>query len=180
MLYRLDRIPAIALALIGLMACIISLIRVEASHWKRSGIFLVLLLALGPGLLVNALFKDHWGRPRPREVQQFGGNKQFLHPWQKGRDGNGRSFPSGHAAAAFYMAAPYFIYRRANRRFAHVWLIGGIAFGLLMSAARITQGAHFLSDNLWAWGMVQLTAVCLYYLLGLDQEVAAPSPAEPR
>ena len=24
--------------------------------------------ALGPGLVVNVLFKDHWGRPRPREV----------------------------------------------------------------------------------------------------------------
>jgi membrane-associated PAP2 superfamily phosphatase len=34
----------------------------------------------------------------------------------------------------------------------------------------VTQGGHFLSDTLWAWGMVHLTAVALYYLLKPDQD----------
>jgi membrane-associated PAP2 superfamily phosphatase len=164
-LYRLDRTPAIALALFGLAACAASFFREDMRHWRRSGAFLVLLLALGPGLMVNAVFKDHWGRPRPREIVQFGGQKQFLHPWQKGEDGKGRSFPSGHASAAFYMTAPFFIYRRSNKRRARLWLTGGLIFGVLMSMARITQGGHFLSDNLWAWGMVHLTALFLAALL---------------
>jgi len=175
-LYRLVRIPCIALAVFGLSASLFSLYRRDLRHWRRSGIFLVLLLLLGPGLIVNVVFKDHWGRPRPREIVQFGGQKQFLHPWQKGEDGKGRSFPSGHASAAFYMSAPFFVYRRSNKRFARFWLAGGLTFGVLMS---ITQGGHFLSDNLWAWGMVHLTAVFLYYLLKLDQEVSAPLAAEP-
>lgn len=168
-LYRLDRIPAIILALFGLVACIASFIRPDLRHWRRSGAFLVLLLALGPGLLVNAVFKDHWGRPRPREIVQFGGKKQFLHPWQKGIDGQGRSFPSGHASAAFYLTAPFFIYRRSNKRLARTWLAGGLVFGVVMSIARITQGGHFLSDNLWSWGIVHLTALALAYCLGLDR-----------
>jgi membrane-associated PAP2 superfamily phosphatase len=77
------------------------------------------------------------------------------------------------------MAAPYFIYRRSNKRLARTWLAGGLIFGVFMSIARITQGGHFLSDNLWAWGMVHLTAVFLYYLLKLDQEVSAPLAAKP-
>jgi membrane-associated PAP2 superfamily phosphatase len=121
--------------------------------------------------MVNVVFKDHWGRPRPREIVQFGGQKQFLQPWQKGEDGKGRSFPSGHASAAFYMTAPFFIYRRTNKQLARIWLAGGLTFGLLMSIARITQGGHFLSDNLWAWGMVHLTALALCYILGLDRAV---------
>jgi lipid A 4'-phosphatase len=32
---------------------------------RRAAIFLLLALALGPGLLVNTVFKDHWGRARP-------------------------------------------------------------------------------------------------------------------
>lgn len=164
-LYRLDRIPAVALALFGLAACVASFYRQDLLQWRRAGIFLVLLLALGPGLMVNAVFKDHWGRPRPREIVQFGGQKQFLHPWQMGEDGNGRSFPSGHASAAFYMTAPFFIYRRRNKRLARIWLLGGLCFGLLMGMARITQGGHFLSDNLWAWGMVHLCALLLAALL---------------
>jgi membrane-associated PAP2 superfamily phosphatase len=168
-LYKLDRIPAFALALFGLAAYVASFFRPDWRHWRRWGAFLVLLLALGPGLMVNAVFKDHWGRPRPREIVQFGGKKQFLHPWQRGEDGNGRSFPSGHSSAAFYMAAPFFIYRRSNKRLARVWLLGGLTFGILMSIARITQGGHFLSDTLWAWGMVQLVALALYYGMGLEQ-----------
>jgi lipid A 4'-phosphatase len=175
-LYRLDRIPAIAVAFAGLVLLVISFWRPDKSIWKRRGAFLVLLLALGPGLLVNSIFKEHWGRPRPREIVQFGGKKEFLHPWQKGISGNGRSFPSGHASAAFYMTAPYFIYRHSRKRLAYAWLAGGLFFGLLMSIARISQGGHFLSDNLWAWGMVHLCAITLAALLKLDRVPTTSSP----
>jgi membrane-associated PAP2 superfamily phosphatase len=47
---------------------------------------------------------------------------------------------------------------------------GGILYGILMGVARISQGGHFASDILWAWGVVHLTAVALYYLMGLDRE----------
>jgi membrane-associated PAP2 superfamily phosphatase len=174
-LYRLDRIPAFTLALFGLAACAASFFRQDLLPWRRSGAFLVLLLALGPGLMVNTVFKDHWGRPRPRDIVEFGGQKQFLQPWQKGEEGKGRSFPSGHAASAFYMASPFFIYRRTNKRLARIWLAGGLVFGLLMSTARITQGGHFLSDNLWSWGMVHLTALLLCYCMGFDRADSAPA-----
>jgi membrane-associated PAP2 superfamily phosphatase len=176
--YRLDRIPSFFLALFGLAAGAASYFRKELKQWRRSGVFLVLLLALGPGLMVNAVFKDHWGRPRPREITQFGGKKQFLQPWQKGEDGKGRSFPSGHASAAFYMSAPFFIYRRSNKRLALFWLTGGLIFGILMSFARITQGGHFLSDNLWAWGMVHLCALALAALLKVEREPTAASVSD--
>jgi lipid A 4'-phosphatase len=157
-LYRLDRTPAIVLSVFGLAMFLLSYARRDFCRWRRAGIFLVLLLVLGPGLLVNTVFKDHWGRPRPREVLEFGGNKQFLQPWQKGEEGKGRSFPSGHSSAAFYMAAPYLIYRRT-----------GMLFGIIMSIARITQGAHFLSDTLWSFGMVALSALLLAALLKLEE-----------
>jgi membrane-associated PAP2 superfamily phosphatase len=166
--YRLDRIPSISLGVVGLAAFLMSFARSAFYRWRRPGAFLVLLLILGPGLLVNTLFKDNWGRPRPRDVVEFGGKKQFLHPWQKVEDGTGRSFPSGHSSAAFYMAAPYLIYRRTDRRRAYAWLAGGLLFGIVMSVARITQGAHFLSDTLWAFGMVALCALLLAALLNLD------------
>lgn len=178
LLYRMDRIPAVCLALVGLAIFLGSFFRRELLRWRRPGAFLVLLLLLGPGLLVNALFKDHWGRPRPREIVQFGGSREFRQPWHKGEDGAGRSFPSGHGSAAFYMAAPYFVYRRSKIRTARIWLAAGVLFGILMSIARIAQGGHFLSDNLWAWGMVHLTAVLLVYGLKLDRAGSAASTSE--
>ncbi|MDD2897408.1 MAG: phosphatase PAP2 family protein [Desulfuromonadaceae bacterium] len=177
LLYVLDRGPSIALGASGLVAAIIGYLSPLRRSWIRPGLFLVILLILGPGLIVNTVFKDYWGRPRPREIVQFGGTKEFLHPWQKGIAHKGRSFPSGHASAAFYLSAPFFIYRRKKPEIARAWLIGGLCFGFLMSAARITQGGHFLSDNLWAWGMVHLIAVALYYLLRLDRDEAPTAAA---
>ena len=174
LLYLLDRLPSIGLGLCGLAAAIIGGIYKQRSNWIKPGLFLVILLALGPGLIVNSVFKEYWGRPRPREIVQFGGKKEFLQPWQKGVAHDGRSFPSGHSSAAFYLTAPFFIYRRRKPRVARTWYIGGLSFGLMMSVARITQGGHFLSDNLWAWGMVHLIAVALYYLLRLDRDETLP------
>jgi membrane-associated PAP2 superfamily phosphatase len=161
LLYRLDRYPALVVALFGLCAAIYGSYYPKWHHWRRQGIFLVLLLALGPGLIVNVVFKNHWGRPRPREITQFGGTKAFLQPWQPGINGQGRSFPCGHASAAFYLTAPFFIYRRKKTAVARRWLFGGTLFGLLMGYARIAQGAHFTSDVLWSAGMVYLVAMAL-------------------
>ena len=172
LLYRMDRIPALTLASTGLLAILWGMLKPSRRHWIRPGFFLVLLLAFGPGLLVNAVFKDHWGRPRPREVIEFGGEKQFLQPWQKGVAGQGRSFPSGHTSAAFYTFAPFFILRRNRPGQARAWLFGGLLFGVLMTIARTTQGGHFLSDNLWSLGIVYLSSLALASLLKPDLPAA--------
>ncbi len=176
MLYQFDRWPAVMLACSGLAAALIGWFSKRRRSWVRPGLFLVILLALGPGLIVNSVFKEFWGRPRPREIVQFGGTKDFLQPWQKGVSHGGRSFPSGHSSAAFYLSAPFFVLRRRKPRMAAWWMAGGLLFGILMSIARISQGGHFLSDTLWAWGMVHLLAVALYYLLRLHHD-ETPSAA---
>lgn len=167
-LYLSDRTPAIILAASGLLMAGYSYIKPSLKQWRKTGVFLALFLIIGPGLIVNAGFKDHWGRPRPREIVQFGGKKEFLQPWQKGVSGGGRSFPSGHSSAAFFMIAPFFIYRRKKPGTARNWLIGGMIFGVLMSITRIIQGAHFLSDNLWAFGIVYLVGLWLAAAMKLD------------
>lgn len=168
-LYYIDRWPAVLLALGGLVAAWRGWRDATRKRWIRPGLFLVVALIIGPGVLVNMVFKDHWGRPRPREIVQFGGPRVFQQPWEKGKAREGRSFPSGHGSAAFYLFAPFFIYRHNRPSVALRWLAGGICFGLLMSVARIAQGGHFLSDNLWAFGMVYLTGLLLAAVMGLDR-----------
>jgi hypothetical protein len=46
----------------------------------RAALFLAVTLALGPGIVTNLIFKDHWGRPRPIDVTEFGGSDRFM-PW---------------------------------------------------------------------------------------------------
>ena len=146
------------------------------ARWRKASIFTVLLLVIGPGLIVNPILKDHWGRPRPRQVEQFGGKMPFHEVWQPGRAGKGKSFPCGHASGAFFFVAPYFILRRRHPRRALLFLFGGLGFGTLMGAARIIQGGHFLSDVVWSAGIVYLTAAALAYLLKLDGVKPAAVP----
>lgn len=164
-LYRLDRIPALILSTSAIASAAWGLADMRRRHLVRPGLYLVLVLALGPGLLVNVILKDHWGRPRPRDIVQFGGKMEFQQPWQPGIPGKGRSFPSGHSSAAFYIATPYLVYRRSRAVYAGFWLAGGILFGIAMSYARIAQGGHFLSDTLWSFGLVWITALLLSPLL---------------
>ncbi len=138
--------------------------------YRRIYLFFILLMLIGPGLVVNSVFKEHWGRPRPREIVQFGGQKTFLKVWQKGQSGNGSSFPSGHASMGFFLLSPYFLLRRRFKKWAWTFLGLGLGFGLLMGLVRMMQGGHFASDVLWAGGMVYLCALgclmpCVYISL---------------
>ena len=83
-------------------------------------IYLLLLLLIGPGLVANGLLKEHWGRARPREVVEFGGQKQFtpaLVP--TAQCATNCSFVSGHAAMGFYPLGMAWATRRRR------WLAGG-------------------------------------------------------
>jgi len=143
--------------------------------WRRPALFLVLVAALGPGLLVNGIFKDHYGRPRPREVQELGGQERFLPVWVRGTDPQAKSFPCGHCSMGFYLSVPWLVLRRRRRALAAAFLVAGVAAGGVLGVARMMAGGHFLSDVLWAGGMVWIVALVLYRLLDPDR---AAEPAE--
>jgi lipid A 4'-phosphatase len=174
-LYHFGIYPSFLIASGSLLLIISSFISARTVAYRKLATFLLLLMLLGPGLLVNSVFKDHWGRPRPRQMQIFGGDRQFHQVWERGEAGKGMSFPSGHASAAFYLIAPYFVLRRRSPKQAAAALAGGIGYGLLMGIARMVQGGHFPSDVLWAGGVVYLVGLALYYLLGLHREEGAAS-----
>jgi len=113
-------------------------------------LFIVLCFALGPGLTVNMIFKDHWGRPRPRQVVELGGNQTYLPPLAPGEPGKGKSFPCGHSSVGFTYAAAFFIFRERRPRLAFLMLTGGLILGGMMGIGRMAAGGHFFSDVLWS------------------------------
>jgi len=159
--YRYGNIPGLILASLGLLGFIFSFFYRRLSHFRKLGLFLCLVMLLGPGLVVNAAFKHHWGRPRPRQVQEFGGNQRYLPVWQKGIEGEGKSFPSGHASVGFYLFAPFFFLRRNRKGWGILFLGLGISYGLFMGVGRMVQGGHFPSDVLWAGGLTYFAALIL-------------------
>ena len=123
---------------------------------RRGLLFLFLVMAIGPGLVVNEVFKAESGRARPATVQQFEGTRQFTPAFEPSDQCSSNcSFVSGHAAMGFFFLALAWVLR--DRR----WLYWGAAIGLLVGLGRMMQGAHFLSDVLFGYPVVYLTALLL-------------------
>lgn len=129
---------------------------------RLGGLFLALLLIIGPGLLVNASLKSVWGRPRPLQCAEFGGEKAFLPvgEWASQSFPNS-SFPSGHAAVAFYLMGLGFVVSPRQPWLRWSCFAGGMAYGVAMGLTRVLQGGHFLSDVLWAGALVYFVGVGL-------------------
>ncbi|MCB1118411.1 MAG: phosphatase PAP2 family protein [Chlamydiia bacterium] len=133
--------------------------------YKKECLAVVLTLVLGAGLLVNVLLKDHWGRPRPRQVTEFGGTqvfRPFYSPNFFHQTEPCRSFPSGHAANGFFFFAPALAARRHNyTKTAAACFVLALTLGGALSYTRMAQGGHFFSDVLAAayimWGMSLLS-----------------------
>lgn len=166
-LYRYGAYPSLAIGAIAGLIVVAGFFFPALERFRHQALFLFLLLIIAPGILVNSVFKDHWGRPRPRQVDIFGGAMSFHQPWEPGPAPRNASFPAGHPSVAFYLSSPYFILREKNRRQALFWLWGGILYGVIMGVARIIQGGHFVTDVIWSAGFLYLTAIALASLQGI-------------
>jgi membrane-associated PAP2 superfamily phosphatase len=169
-LYRWAAIPAVLIGAVSLLVLLLGLVQPRYALLRRQAVFMLFFLALGPGLTVNMLFKEQYGRARPREIVEFGGNQQFTNFWQPGKAGTNSSFPSGHAAIAFATMTPWFVLRDRQQRAAAGFLVLGVLFGSLVGIARILQGGHFPSDILWAGGLLYLIGGILALLMRLDSD----------
>jgi lipid A 4'-phosphatase len=114
----------------------------------RAIVFLIATLALAPGLFVNVMLKDHWGRPRPIDVTQFGGDQHFVAWWDpRGDCPNNCSFVSGDVSGAFWAVAPAALAPPQWRALAYG---AAFALGAGMAALRMMAGGHFFSDVVFA------------------------------
>jgi membrane-associated PAP2 superfamily phosphatase len=142
------------ISLVVLLGSLLFLITASVvKKYKKYRIYAVFVLStfiLAPALLVNAVFKDHWGRPRPDALVNFGGHEHYVPPLKYNASGEGKSFPSGHSSVGFSLLAFWFIWRRKSQRVNHLLFISIMTFGVLMGLSRMASGAHFLSDVFWS------------------------------
>ena len=107
---------------------------------RKQAAIILLSLLLGPGLIVNTVFKDHWGRPRPYQVMRDG---KVFSPVYEPHWGNSssNSFPCGHGSIGFFVGVP--LLARGRRKAGATLSLG---FGTLVGLVRMLQGGHYLSD----------------------------------
>jgi lipid A 4'-phosphatase len=146
----------------------------------RSVVYLLLVLIVGAGLIVNLAFKDQFGRARPRDIVEFGGTKLYTPPFVvSGECDKNCSFSSGEGAAGFFALA---LAQALSRR--RIWLISAFGFGVLTSFCRVATGAHFFSDTVVSFFVMLIVGdVLYYYLVSTEREplvalpLALPSPS---
>ncbi len=126
-------------------------------------LYVALVIAIGPGLLVNVVLKDNSHRPRPVTIQDFGGQVPYAPPFDfTGACDENCSFVSGDPAIGFALLAPALLLPAGRRR-------TGVAAALVLGAAlgimRMLQGAHFLSDVFFCGIVVAATVLVLRWAM---------------
>lgn len=133
--------------------------------------FVAGLYLLGPGLLVNGILKNNWGRARPAQTLDFGGQADFTPFWQiTDQCRSNCSFVSGEGSAAVALAVSVFVLLAALRPQPATGLRRALqALALVLAAAglfqRLATGRHFLSDTVFAVLVVAGVALVLRRLL---------------
>src|SRR5262249_4473180 len=141
---------------------------------RKALVFLVASMAAGPGLLANTILKDEWGRARPVQIEAFGGAHHFTPAPLPAAEGERNcSFVPGPPAPRFSLVAFAFLLPPGRSR--RCGIVAALGFGALVGLGRIAQGAHFLSDVLYAGLLVYGVTALLYWWIVDSNSLAAPS-----
>jgi membrane-associated phospholipid phosphatase len=140
------------------------LARPERPSFVRPNVtaFLLWSLVLGPGLLVNGILKNFWGRPRPSAIAAFGGDAPYVEVWRITTFcTHNCSFVSGETSSAVWLVAVALVLPKRWRLPA---ILVGFLYAGLVSANRIAFGGHFASDVLLSFGLTLLVIALLHRL----------------
>jgi lipid A 4'-phosphatase len=168
-------VPAVfrILVIAALSAWLVLAFRKKALQWRLPLAFVVMAGTLGPGIVVNNGFKDNWQRARPYQVQEFGGAAQFTRAAvMTDQCDNNCSFVSGHVACGVFLASLMLVNPRRQR----LWAVIGISAGWVIGFARMSAGAHWLSDVLWAFPITLISSWIVWKFLLLAYP---PKPISP-
>jgi lipid A 4'-phosphatase len=174
-------IPPITVGLVAgaLLLILINMVRRRplGPFHNRRLVYFIAVVAIGPGLVVNVVLKDNWGRARPRDVVEFGGDRQFTPAFiVSDQCPRNCSFVAGHPSMAFALFALVLLMARRRQEL----LLGAtvaVTLGLAVGFGRILQGGHFLSDVVFSGIITVAIAAGLYTLFALDQPPDSGSEA---
>lgn len=162
-IYHWGPIPALFIGAIAVFTAISSLLYSPWKYLLAPSLYLILTLSIGSGIIINGVLKEHWHRPRPRQIQEFGGSQNYR-PYYSPRLNSppqpSKSFPSGHASMGFFFFSLSLIALRYKKR--RIFLLNTLfatILSALLSLTRIAQGGHFFTDTLASGLIMWLTAL---------------------
>ena len=88
-LYTYGTIPGLLLTIGALTVYLAGLYVQQLQRWRKPCLLVVLTTVVAAGLLVNAVLKQYWGRPRPDQTTEFGGKWDYRPIFPPGPPGKG-------------------------------------------------------------------------------------------
>lgn len=156
-----------------IVACILNLIYIliKTKNIKQvflSGAFFILISAsIGPGLIVNLVLRENFGRAMPIELKTFNGDKEFTRAFViSDQSQDNCSFSSDHAAMGFFFIIISYLFNgiRAEKAYKII-----LMFAILVGFCRVALGSSFASDVTTS-AMIILSLNHIIYLLWQKQK----------
>ena len=143
--------------------------------WRRRIGFVLAALALSIGIVSG--LKSVTNVDCPWDLAEFGGDRPYVGLFADRPDSLPRAecFPGAHASAGFALLFGYFLLRERSKERARWALTGAIAVGVTLSLFQESRGAHFLSHDLAAAGIVWFTQLLLYVAILKPKEAQWPA-----
>lgn len=164
LIYHWGTLPSIFIGLTAFFVLITN-IRPVWQKYRTSALMAFLALIIGPGLIINIGLKGSFHRPRPVQIENFGGKYKYV-PITKMKFETGnkhqRSFPSGHTSMGFFFLCLWRIaFREGKKNLSYLSLALAFLVTLFLSWTRLAQGGHFFSDILFSGLITWLTIIVL-------------------
>jgi membrane-associated PAP2 superfamily phosphatase len=166
--------PTRLLVLLLLALLVMSAYSPRVRPWRRRLVYTVLALSAGAGLV--SVIKHQSNVYCPSDLLAFGGVHPHQWPFQVPRLQGvrpGECWPGGHASYGFALLPLYFALRDHHRRWAYGALAVAMLYGHALGAARVMQGAHFMTHQFWTALFCWATALGFY--VGLLRRDLLPS-----
>ena len=128
--------------------------------------FVLLIFLIGSAILIQGFSKHYFGRARPTEIEEFGGELKFTPPFQVSNQCKlNCSFVSFHTSIGVLVVSYSMVL--AGRRKVLLTILGSF-LTLLFGMTRIMQGKHFLSDVVFSVCFMLIITYILFSLLKMN------------
>ncbi len=163
-IHKGGRYFSIALLLVVAALLLLSYIFPVLAAWKNR--LQYLLVAAISGSLIVSVGKIMTKISCPWDFSRYGGAQEYLplieQLWV--RNGN-QCFPAGHASAGFAWVALYFVGRHCRSPWRWPALFFALSMGIIFGISQQLRGAHFISHDLWSFGICWMVSFICYEVM---------------
>ena len=132
--------------------------------WKSR--FLYLLTSTLLGTITVSLVKAISHISCPWDFTRYGGTLDYLSLMEQLWVRNGsQCFPAGHASAGFAWVSLYFVGLHASASWRFCALIFALLLGCIFGISQQLRGAHFLSHDVWSFGICWVVSFICYEVM---------------